>query len=104
MSARTQQILCGFEDKVLAPYAVHADALRGRHYPETPHPYRTEFQRDRDRILHSQAFRRLALLTIRSLFVLPMGSDTVLSSPMHVIGSDLDLKRLTGRPNKCRMK
>ena len=63
MSARTQQILCGFEDKILAPYAVHADALRGRRYPETPHPYRTEFQRDRDRILHSQAFRRLEYKT-----------------------------------------
>ena len=57
MSARTQQILCGFEDKTLAPYAIHADALHGRRYPEPPHPYRTEFQRDRDRILHSQAFR-----------------------------------------------
>ena len=63
MSARTQQFLCGLEDKTLAPYAVHAGALRGRHYPETPHPYRTEFQRDRDRILHSQAFRRLEYKT-----------------------------------------
>ena len=63
MSARTQQILCGFEDKTLAPYAVHAGALRGRRYSETSHPYRTEFQRDRDRILHSQAFRRLEYKT-----------------------------------------
>lgn len=34
-------------------------ALRGRRYPEPPHPYRNEFQRDRDRIIHARAFRRL---------------------------------------------
>jgi len=34
-------------------------ALRGRRYPEPPHPYRNEFQRDRDRIVHARAFRRL---------------------------------------------
>ncbi len=33
--------------------------LRGRRYPEPPHPYRNEFQRDRDRIVHARAFRRL---------------------------------------------
>ena len=32
---------------------------RGRRYPELPHPYRNEFQRDRDRVIHSRAFRRL---------------------------------------------
>ena len=32
---------------------------RGRRYPELPHPYRNDFQRDRDRIIHSRAFRRL---------------------------------------------
>ena len=35
------------------------DQTRGRRYPEPPHPYRNEFQRDRDRIIHSRAFRRL---------------------------------------------
>ncbi len=34
-------------------------ALRGRKYPEPPHPYRTDFQRDRDRVIHSRSFRRL---------------------------------------------
>ena len=35
------------------------DRSRGRRYPELPHPYRNEFQRDRDRIVHARAFRRL---------------------------------------------
>ncbi len=34
-------------------------SLRGRRFPEPPHPYRNDFQRDRDRIIHSRAFRRL---------------------------------------------
>lgn len=47
------------EDSVLAPYAMHARASRGRRHAEEPHPYRTQFQRDRERIVHSTAFRRL---------------------------------------------
>lgn len=43
----------------LAPYALPDSACRGRVYPETQHPYRGPFQRDRDRIIHSTAFRRL---------------------------------------------
>lgn len=35
------------------------EPLRGRRYPEPPHPYRTDFQRDRDRIVHARAFRRM---------------------------------------------
>jgi dGTPase len=46
------------EAQTLAPYAVHSAATR-RRYHEAPDRYRTEFQRDRDRILHSGAFRRL---------------------------------------------
>ena len=34
-------------------------SLRGRKYPEVPHPYRNDYQRDRDRIIHARAFRRL---------------------------------------------
>jgi len=44
---------------MLAPYALHAEATRGRRYPEPGHPYRSDFQRDRDRVVHSRAFRRL---------------------------------------------
>jgi len=44
---------------MLADYAVRVEQSRGRRYPEPPHPYRDDFQRDRDRIIHSRAFRRL---------------------------------------------
>jgi dGTPase len=47
----------------LAPYAAQDDASRGRRRPEPPPQYRTEFQRDRDRIVHSTAFRRLVYKT-----------------------------------------
>ncbi len=44
---------------LLAPYAVSDSSSRGRQYPEAPHPYRSAFERDRDRVIHSTAFRRL---------------------------------------------
>jgi dGTPase len=47
-------------DALLAPYAMHAADTAGRVHPEPSHPYRSPYQRDRDRIVHSSAFRRLA--------------------------------------------
>ena len=44
---------------MLASYAVRVEDSRGRRYPEAPHPYRNPFQRDRDRVIHTRAFRRL---------------------------------------------
>jgi len=48
------------EATVLAPWAMHAADSAGRLHPEPPHPFRSPYQRDRDRIVHSAAFRRLA--------------------------------------------
>jgi dGTPase len=47
------------EYAMLAPYAVRSAESRGRRVPEPEDPYRTAFQRDRDRIIHSSAYRRL---------------------------------------------
>ena len=47
----------------LAPYAAHDEQSRGRIHPEPKPEYRAEFQRDRDRIIHSNAFRRLVYKT-----------------------------------------
>ena len=44
---------------MLAEYAVRVENSRGRRHPEASHPYRNDFQRDRDRVIHSRAFRRL---------------------------------------------
>src|SRR5690606_14616245 len=43
----------------LAPYATLAETSRGRLYPEAESPIRSPFQRDRDRVIHSTAFRRM---------------------------------------------
>jgi len=51
------------EPAVLAPYAAHDDQSQGRAHAEPPPGFRGEFQRDRDRIIHSTAFRRLVYKT-----------------------------------------
>jgi dGTPase len=48
---------------MLAGYAVQVQHSRGRRFPEPAHPYRNEYQRDRDRVIHARAFRRLVAKT-----------------------------------------
>jgi dGTPase len=64
---RTEQI----ERETLAPHATLASAGKGRERDEPPDPLRTSFQRDRDRIVHSKAFRRLKHKT--QVFLAPEG-------------------------------
>ena len=59
------------ERHILSPYATLSSASQGRERSEPPCPYRTDFQRDRDRILHCKAFRRLKHKT--QVFLSPEG-------------------------------
>ena len=59
----SRSILEESEDRSLAPYGIHSKNSRGRLFPEDEADYRLCFQRDRDRILHTTAFRRLEYKT-----------------------------------------
>lgn len=60
---KTREQIEADEARVLAPFAQKSGESRGRKFPEPRHSYRTEFQRDRARIIHSRAFRRLEYKT-----------------------------------------
>ena len=60
---KTREEMEATERATLAPSAQKSADSRGRKYPEPSHAYRTEFQRDRARIIHSRAFRRLEYKT-----------------------------------------
>ncbi|MEP7078086.1 MAG: deoxyguanosinetriphosphate triphosphohydrolase [Chthoniobacterales bacterium] len=60
---KTREQMEADERHVLAPFAQKSGESRGRKFPETRHAYRTEFQRDRARIIHARAFRRLEYKT-----------------------------------------
>lgn len=62
-------------ERLLSPYAARSTESRGREEPEDPSPTRTGFQRDRDRIVHSKAFRRLKHKT--QVFIAPVGDHFV---------------------------
>ena len=68
MEKTVSRIFCERERETLSPYAFLTENTRGREHPCTPCPNRTDFQRARDRIIHSKAFRRLAHKTQVFLF------------------------------------
>ncbi len=76
-----EQLEC-VEDAVLAPYAARSSRSRGRARPEPESPLRTAYQRDRDRIVHSNSFRRLRGKT--QVFMAPAG-DHYATRLSHVI-------------------
>ena len=62
-------------EEALSPFAVRVRASRGREVWEEPSPLRTDFQRDRDKVLHTNAFRRLKHKT--QVFIAPLGDHYV---------------------------
>jgi dGTPase len=75
LSRRTRTDVEAFEQEHLSPEATLSTASRGRARPEPSDPHRTVFERDRDRILHSKAFRRLKHKT--QVFINPDGDHVV---------------------------
>ena len=69
-------------ESALSPYAARSDQTAGRGLPEETSPLRTEFQRDRDRIIHSKAFRRLKHKT--QVFIAPL-SDHYVTRLTHTL-------------------
>ncbi|MDD2653666.1 MAG: deoxyguanosinetriphosphate triphosphohydrolase [Candidatus Omnitrophica bacterium] len=63
MKIRTREEIEKWEDSNLASYAMHSKDSKGRKFQEPEHQYRTIYQRDRDRIVHCEAFRKLEYKT-----------------------------------------
>src|SRR3954451_3755508 len=93
---RTREELEKLERLTLAPYAQFSGDTRGRRYPETAPEWRTEFQRDRDRVIHSRAFRRLEYKT--QVFLNGTGDHlrTRLTHSIEVAGISRNIARALG--------
>jgi dGTPase len=90
---RTRKELEQLERQNLAPYAQHSADTRGRVYREEPPEWRTHYQRDRDRVIHSRAFRRLEYKT--QVFLNGSGDHlrTRLTHTMEVAGISRNISR-----------
>src|SRR4051794_38978024 len=84
------------ERLILAPYAQLSSQSRGREYKEEPPEWRTDFQRDRDRVIHSRAFRRLEYKT--QVFLNGTGDHlrTRLTHTIEVAGISRNIARALG--------
>lgn len=71
VTERVSQWLTEREKLLLSPYAARSETSKGRERPQESSPWRSEYQRDRDRIIHSQSFRRLMNKT--QVFLAPTG-------------------------------
>lgn len=78
---------------LLAPYAIHNKDSKGRAHPEEEHPYRSLFERDRDRIIHSQAFRKLEYKTQVFLIIEGDYYRTRLTHTLEVAGISRTIAR-----------
>src|SRR5207247_6512509 len=89
----TQKELEEIEKQTLAPYAQLSADTRGRNYPEALPEWRTHYQRDRDRVIHSRAFRRLEYKT--QVFLNGTGDHlrTRLTHTMEVAGIARNIAR-----------
>jgi dGTPase len=90
---RTREELEQIERQTLAPYAQFSGDTRGRKYNELPAEWRTQYQRDRDRVIHSRAFRRLEYKT--QVFLNGTGDHlrTRLTHTMEVAGISRNIAR-----------
>src|SRR5581483_10804483 len=90
---RIREELEELERRFLAPYAQLSAESRGRKYPEPPPDWRTHYQRDRDRVIHSRAFRRLEYKT--QVFLNGSGDHlrTRLTHTMEVAGITRNIAR-----------
>ena len=81
------------ERQILAPYAQFSADTRGRIHEEAPPEWRTHYQRDRDRVIHSRAFRRLEYKT--QVFLNGTGDHlrTRLTHTMEVAGISRNIAR-----------
>ncbi len=93
---RSRKAALRLEEATLAPYAQYSAASAGRRHPEPPHPYRTEYQRDSARIIHSRAFRRLEYKT--QVFLSGTGDHlrTRLTHTMEVVSISRSIARAMG--------